>query len=87
MATRELTSAPSMLPLFARAGAAMIPGASHLPFVGGGGRDVPDTTLRLTDVAIDGDRLADTTECVPSTCVTPCRPPIPTSWPSRSSSR
>ncbi|MGB8879669.1 MAG: MaoC/PaaZ C-terminal domain-containing protein, partial [Solirubrobacteraceae bacterium] len=40
------------------AGAAMIPGASHLPFVGGGGRDVPDTTLRLTDVAIDGDRLA-----------------------------
>ena len=58
MATRELTSAPSMLPLFARAGAAMIPGASHLPFVGGGGRDVPDTTLRLTDVAIDGDRLA-----------------------------
>jgi acyl dehydratase len=57
MATRELDSAPSMLPLFARAGAAMIPGASHLPFVGGGGREVPDTTLRLTDVGIDGDRL------------------------------
>ena len=48
-----------MLPLFARAGAAMIPGASHLPFVGvgGGGRDVPDLTLRLTDVSIDPDRL------------------------------
>jgi hypothetical protein len=47
------------LPLFARAGAAMIPGASHLPFVGvgGGGRDVPDLTLRLNDVAIDADRL------------------------------
>ena len=57
MATRELDSAPSMLPLFARAGAAMIPGASHLPFVGGGGREVPDTTLRLTDVGVDGDRL------------------------------
>jgi acyl dehydratase len=57
MAARELDGAPSMLPLFARAGAALIPGASHLPFVGGGGRDVPDTTLRLTDVAIDGDRL------------------------------
>ena len=42
MATRELNSAPSMLPLFARAGAAMIPGASQLPFVGGGGREVPD---------------------------------------------
>jgi hypothetical protein len=41
----------------ARAGAAMIPGASYLPFVGGRGRDVPDITLRLTDVAIDGDRL------------------------------
>jgi len=47
-----------MLPLFARAGAAMIPGASLLPFVGGGGRDVPDTALRLTDVAIDPHRLA-----------------------------
>jgi hypothetical protein len=48
-----------MLPLFVRAGAAMIPGASHVPFVGvgGGGRDVPDLTLRLTDVAIDPDRL------------------------------
>jgi MaoC dehydratase-like protein len=57
MATRELDGAPSMLPLFARAGAAMIPGASHLPFVGGGGGDVPDTTLRLTDVVIDSDRL------------------------------
>ena len=58
MATRELSGSPSMLPLFARAGAAMIPGASHLPFVGGGGRDVPDLTLQLNDVAIDGDRLA-----------------------------
>ena len=58
MATRELHSSPSMLPLFARAGAAMVPGASRLPFVGGGGRDVPDLTLKLTGVAIDADRLA-----------------------------
>ena len=58
MATRELNSSPSMLPLFARAGAAMIPGSSYLPFLGGGGRDVPDLTLRLTDVAIDPDRVA-----------------------------
>jgi MaoC like domain len=60
MATRELDSAPSMLPLFARAGAAMIPGASRLPFVGvgGGGSDIPDLALCLTDVAIDPDRLA-----------------------------
>jgi acyl dehydratase len=47
-----------MLPLFARAGTAMIPGASLLPFVGGGGRDVPDTTLRLSGVTIEPGRLA-----------------------------
>src|SRR5436309_14474082 len=58
MATRELSSSPSMVPLFARAGAAMIPGASHLPFVGGGGREIPDLALRLSDVAIDTDRLS-----------------------------
>jgi acyl dehydratase len=58
MATRELNGSPSMTALFARAGAAMIPGASKLPFVGGGGRDVPDLTLRLTDASIDPDRLS-----------------------------
>jgi acyl dehydratase len=58
MPTRDLNSPPAMLPLFARAGAAMLPGASHLPFVGGGGRDVPDLTLRLAEVPIDPDRLA-----------------------------
>ena len=57
MATRASNS-PSMLPLFARAGAAAIPGASKLPFVGGGGRDVPDLTLRLRDVAVEPDRLS-----------------------------
>ncbi len=46
-----------MLPMFARAGAAMIPGASKLPFIGGGGEDVPDLTLVLEDVAIDRERL------------------------------
>lgn len=49
--------------LFARAGLATIPGASHLPFVGpmvaGGGRDIPDLTLRLTDVEVEGTGLAD----------------------------
>jgi len=59
MATRELRSSPSMAPLFARAGAAMIPGASRLPFVGGGGgRDVPDLALKLTDSSINPDRLS-----------------------------
>jgi acyl dehydratase len=59
MAVRELKSAPGMLPMFARAGVAMVPGASRLPFVGGGGgRGIPDLTLVLPDVAIDRDRLA-----------------------------
>jgi acyl dehydratase len=47
-----------MLPMFARAGVAMIPGASLLPFVGGGGEDVPDLTLVLNDVTVDRGRLA-----------------------------
>lgn len=63
MATRELTRPPSMLLLFARAGVAMIPHASQLPFVGpmvaGGGRDVPDLTLRLNGVEVDRKRVAD----------------------------
>jgi hypothetical protein len=62
MATRELSSSPSMPALFARAGAAMIPGASRLPFLGGGGRggdgEVPDLVLRLTDSSIDRERLS-----------------------------
>jgi hypothetical protein len=55
---RELRSAPSMLPLFARAGAAMIPGASMLPFVAGGGGEIPEEALTLTEVEINPDRLA-----------------------------
>jgi acyl dehydratase len=49
-----------MLPLFARAGAAMIPGASKLPLLGGGGRgqDVPETVLGLHEVEVDRSRLA-----------------------------
>ena len=58
MAERELSGAPSMLPMFARAGASMIPGASRLPFLGGRGREIPDLTLTLADVATDRDRLA-----------------------------
>jgi acyl dehydratase len=62
MAAEEkvLSSSPGMLSLFARAGAAMIPGASRLPFLGGGARSdqVPDLTLKLEDVSIDRERLA-----------------------------
>ncbi len=58
MADKELTGAPSMLPLFARAGLSLVPGASRLPFVGGGGGDVPEQALLRTGVAVDRDRLA-----------------------------
>jgi acyl dehydratase len=64
MTVRELRSSPSMAPLFARAGAALVPGAARLPLVGrafGGGSgagEIPDLTLALRDVAVDRDRLA-----------------------------
>ena len=58
MADRELGGAPSMLPLFARAGVSLIPGASRLPFVAGGGGDMSAQALTLSDVAVDRDRLA-----------------------------
>ncbi len=55
-----LSSSPKMLPLFARAGAAMIPGASRLPLLGGGsrGQEVPDTVLGLNQVEVERARLA-----------------------------
>jgi acyl dehydratase len=58
MADLQLSGSPSMLPLFARASLAVIPGAGRLPWVGGGGGDVPDLALTRTDVAVDPDRLA-----------------------------
>jgi acyl dehydratase len=58
MADRELSGPPSMLPLFARAGVSLIPGASRLPFVGGRGGEVPAGALTLSDVEVDRDRLA-----------------------------
>jgi acyl dehydratase len=48
-----------MLPLFARAGAGMIPGASRIPLLGGTrGSDVPDLTFVRNEVEVDRDRLA-----------------------------
>ena len=76
---RVLKNAPGMLPLFARAGAAMIPGASRLPFVGGGERagDVPDTTLVLEDAVIDRERLA----AYDRVCGFPLRDQLPCTYP------
>ena len=53
MATRTLDSSPSILPLYARAAAPMIPGASLLPFVPGGGGEIPELDLRLAGVVAD----------------------------------
>jgi acyl dehydratase len=58
MAVRELRRSPAMLPMFVRAGAAMIPGASRLPVVGGGGGEIPDLTLVLNGAEVDRERLA-----------------------------
>jgi acyl dehydratase len=56
---RILENPPGMLGLFARAGVAMIPGASALPGIGGTrGADVPDTALVLPGAAADRARLA-----------------------------
>ena len=57
MAARRLERPPGTLPLYARAAAALVPGASRLPFVAGGGGDVPDTELELT-TAVERERLA-----------------------------
>jgi hypothetical protein len=53
MASRTLDSAPSILALYARAAAPMIPGASLLPFFPGGGGEIPDLDLKLEGVAAD----------------------------------
>jgi acyl dehydratase len=58
MTDRELSGSPGMLPLFGRASLSAIPGASRLPWVGGGGGEVPEDALTLTDVPVDRQRLA-----------------------------
>ncbi|MBS1888336.1 MAG: hypothetical protein JSU06_14220 [Actinobacteria bacterium] len=56
--TRKLTSAPSILPLYARAAAPLVPGASLLPFVPGGGGEIPEVRLELDGVRADPDAVA-----------------------------
>jgi acyl dehydratase len=56
--TRKLDSAPSILPLYAKAAAPLVPGASLLPFVPGGGGEIPDTRLELDGVVADPDAVA-----------------------------
>jgi acyl dehydratase len=58
MATRTLSSPPQVLPLYARAAAPLVPGASLLPFVPGGGGEVPDIELELNGVRAEPAALA-----------------------------
>jgi acyl dehydratase len=53
VATRTLDSSPSILPLYARAAAPMVPGTSLLPFVPGGGGEIPELDLTLAGVVAD----------------------------------
>ena len=58
MKTVTLDSPPSILPLYARAAAPLVPGASLLPFVPGGGGEIPELELELTGVETDPQTLA-----------------------------
>ncbi|HEX5762260.1 MAG TPA: MaoC/PaaZ C-terminal domain-containing protein [Solirubrobacterales bacterium] len=58
MATKALDSSPSVLPLYAKAAAPMIPGASLLPFVPGRGKEIPDVELTLDGVVADAEQVA-----------------------------
>ncbi len=59
MATRTLESSPSILPLYARAAAPMVPGASLLPFIPGGGKEIPEIELTLPGVRAGAKQVAD----------------------------
>ncbi len=58
MPTRTLDSSPRILPLYARAAAPMVPGASLLPFVPGGGGEIPDLDLTLEGVGADPAKVS-----------------------------
>jgi hypothetical protein len=57
--TKTLDSSPSILPLYARAALPMIPGAGRLPFVPGGGGEIPDgLDLELAGVSAQPEDVA-----------------------------
>jgi hypothetical protein len=58
MSSRTLENSPSILPLYARAAAPMVPGASLLPFIPGGGKEIPEIELTLPQVHANPERIA-----------------------------
>ncbi len=58
MSLRTLERPPGMLTLYARAAAPLLPGTSLLPFLSGGGGEIPDLELALAGVTVDSRHLA-----------------------------
>jgi acyl dehydratase len=77
VAVRTLERSPSILPLYARAALPMLPGASLLPFVPGGGGEIPDLDLRLQGVAADPAAVA----AYAKVCGFPLRDTLPATYP------
>jgi len=77
MATRTLDSSPSVLPLYARAAAPLIPGASWLPFVPGRGGEIPDLDLSLAGVEADPGAVT----AYARVCGFPLRDTLPPTYP------
>ncbi len=77
MPTRTLESPPQILPLYARAAAPMIPGLSLLPFVPGGGKEIPELELRLAGVKARPEDVA----AYAKVCGFPLRGSLPVTYP------
>ena len=68
---------PQHPPLYARAAAPLIPGASLLPFVPGGGGEIPELELELAGVDADPAASPPTPRSAASPCATRCPPTYP----------
>jgi len=77
MPTRTLESSPQILPLYARAAAPMIPGLSLLPFVPGGGKEIPELELRLAGVKAKPEVVS----AYAKVCGFPLRDSLPVTYP------
>jgi hypothetical protein len=77
METRSLDGPPRILPLYARAAAPMIPGASRLPFLPGGGGEIPEIELTLDGVRPDAEAVA----AYDRVCGFPLRDQLPPTYP------
>ena len=77
METRTLDSPPSILPLYVRAAAPMVPGASLLPFLPGGGGEIPEIELNLEGVRAEPEAVA----AYDRVCGFPLRDHLPPTYP------